>query len=819
MIDFVDPVVYAANDVPVTSGGVRPDDFNTNVINAIKALYDLMVGAAEFVDAADATGPLFIPGAGLDFTIRLPDNAGARKVIIQDSDSATVATIDSNGLLSLDVIGELGADAGVTVDGLLIKNGEANLSILNGGIVETIDASASSDGATITFSVQKEGGGNLTLLFSDGFTTFTAAPATIALTAGSATSPQQNYVYILQSTKALTVSTSAFPSAEHAPLATVIVQTAALVQTNGALKFHAWTDHLSDADNQGQLSHFTEWIREQHATWKSGVSQTLTITGGSPDTIDFATTSGTIFQLHPHTMPAKNTGTGSVVHVVNDNASPYTTITDLADLLTDNTGASMSGKYFNLVIWASISEAAADSQLFVNLPGGSYNKQTDAEQDVLGYTVFDLPADFKGAAFLISRLLLKHSAGGGGTWTSVEEADLRGKFPSSIAGTTTQAIATTFADNAFKIFDEGDATRILDFQLSGITTGNTRTITMPDEDVTLIDDATSDPLIDADSAADGTEGSLARKDHVHPKHHAKYTDAEAVLAVEAESTLEFDAATTISTAAGNLTLDPAGSLIIPANQHIQLGNGSFANVATDNSSFILSGGTDGAAGKASRIIWYGATHATEPGALHVLTSRADAQAYVKRLDISGVVATAVATWASITHEGFVASADIVAQTGIRIGADSGDNEIDDATQGAASTQLFIGNASINVTSDARLKVDIEDTQRDALSLIRQMRVVDFAWDDPADQSPYGRNYRGRYTGMLAHETIKVAPWIVNDQGGGRDCPYCSTGLPGCNHLPWKVEYEHLAGLQIKGIQQLIGRIEELEAEVAALQAA
>lgn len=35
------------------------------------------------------------------------------------------------------------------------------------------------------------------------------------------------------------------------------------------------------------------------------------------------------------------------------------------------------------------------------------------------------------------------------------------------------------------------------------------------------DDATSDPLIDADTAADGTENSVAHKDHVHPKHHAQ----------------------------------------------------------------------------------------------------------------------------------------------------------------------------------------------------------------------------------------------------------------------------------------------------------
>ncbi len=49
----------------------------------------------------------------------------------------------------------------------------------------------------------------------------------------------------------------------------------------------------------------------------------------------------------------------------------------------------------------------------------------------------------------------------------------------------------------------------------------------------LISDAASDPLIDADAAADGTEDSAARKDHVHPKHHAKYTDAEATTQAKA----------------------------------------------------------------------------------------------------------------------------------------------------------------------------------------------------------------------------------------------------------------------------------------------
>ncbi len=65
------------------------------------------------------------------------------------------------------------------------------------------------------------------------------------------------------------------------------------------------------------------------------------------------------------------------------------------------------------------------------------------------------------------------------------------------------------------------------------------------------DDATSDPLVDADAASDGTENSAARKDHVHIKHHVKYTGVEAITDVENAVTLAHNGDVTI---AGNKTL-------------------------------------------------------------------------------------------------------------------------------------------------------------------------------------------------------------------------------------------------------------------------
>ncbi len=145
------------------------------------------------------------------------------------------------------------------------------------------------------------------------------------------------------------------------------------------------------------------------------------------------------------------------------------------------------------------------------------------------------------------------------------------------------------------------------------------------------------------------------------------------------------------------------------------------------------------------------------------------------------------------------------------------NQIHTATQGAATTQLFIGNASINVTSDVRLKTGISPTQRNALELFRELRVVDYTWNDPADQAEVNRNSRGRWTGMLAQEMVDIVPWIIN--APDRTCPACRAGRP-CDKHPtnWFVEYEHLVPLCVKGFQEVDTELERLRQRVRVLEA-
>lgn len=364
----------------------------------------------------------------------------------------------------------------------------------NGSFLESINVMVTSDGATITLSLEKEGGGDLTAVFSDGYYVYdTTPPDTVTLTAGSDTSPQLNYVYLLQSNKTLTASTSNWPTTEHAPIASVLCQSAASVQTDNAYKVHVWLDHVVDKINDmGHISHLNFWIRQRQATWLNGVSQTYTITpvGGSPDNVIFTTASGTVMQLHNHDFPAFG-GTPDI-YVVNDPVTPYNKINDLNVLLTDSTGASMTNRYFSLVIWGSVSEDTGDCKIFCNLPSGSYNNQISVNQNLDQFTNFTIPEEFRGTGFLISEWKLRHQSAGGGTWTSINEINLLGLFPSVFAGGSGVG-GSIFVDNAFRIVDDIDNSREIAFQADQITGPNTRTITMADQDVDLTPGVTYEP--------------------------------------------------------------------------------------------------------------------------------------------------------------------------------------------------------------------------------------------------------------------------------------------------------------------------------------
>lgn len=418
------------------------------------------------------------------------ESKGGRLVLLPNADLEAAAAIAQErrrygaSIQELDAI--MTAAASVALAG-------ANVNLLNGSIVETIDIEVIESGGQVLLTLQRQGGGTLTVQLSGKFLIY--APGSVVLTAGTDDVPVLNYVWIEDQGGVATLvsSTSGWPSIEHAPIATVVVQSVAGVAADGAYKVHAWTDHVSSTNGQGHLSHINYWIRTQNASWESGVDPSLTIvSASSPDDVFFAVASGSVLQLHPHAFPARNMQTGDEVFVINDSVAPYSTTTNLNTLLTDSTGASMSGRYFSLVVWGVVSEDSPDCKLMVNLPGGSYGTLAELEDDAARYANYAIPSEYRGTGFLIAELKLRHQVIGGGTWTEIELVDLRGLFPSRTVGGQT-AQASEFSDDLFRLFDNADATKKLAFEVSGITTGTTRTITVPDADITVDDTSQSRP--------------------------------------------------------------------------------------------------------------------------------------------------------------------------------------------------------------------------------------------------------------------------------------------------------------------------------------
>lgn len=486
-----------------TKGDLIAHDGSDNLREAIGSNGHILTA-----DSAQASGMKWAAAAGGgDMSTATYDAATIAEQLVGLTAGQTLTnkSIDADGNTLANVgLAELDADTAAMMD------------LFVGTFLDSPAITVASDGSTITCTVEKSGTGDIRVVFSTGVEVWDCTPAdTVVLTAGTDISPTLNYVYFLKSNSTLTRSTSGWPAAEHAPVATVLCQSAASLQTDGSFKVHAWRDHT--ISTQGHLGHLNHWMRLQHASWQSGVVVTSPSIGAN--VFNIVTSSGIVHQLHEHTMPALTTvGPTDPLWVVNDNSTAYKRVNNLTAEVTDSIGGSLAGKKYNIVVWAAISEVAADCKIFINLPNGSYNTAAKAIADDAKTANYNIPMAFKGTGFLLARLSISNSGGSGGTFTLDQNEDLRGQLPSTFAGGTAAA-QTEFVDTNFRILDDGDVTKEIALQASGISSGNTRTITMADNDVLLAGAAPAE-LAAVQAAAVGTSTSIARADHAHQIQHA-----------------------------------------------------------------------------------------------------------------------------------------------------------------------------------------------------------------------------------------------------------------------------------------------------------
>lgn len=377
----------------------------------------LVIGVLDPIDTSGLSeGPVYlsttIPGALTSTRPEYPDY-DILLGVVDNSDVNGVLTVDSSYNINNTLFGAW-----------------------DGSFRENIDFLVTSDGATITGTLERTGGGDLTMKLAEGFVTLDCTPAqTITLTPGTDTNPQKNFIYVDGATKVLTVSTSGFPENEHVKVADVYVQSASKVQSQGPLTNRNWNDHVKKVGDNGHLLHITERLRQNHAEWFSGAQGTCTIDSPTASNVYLSVTAGKVYQLHKQDFPAMDMQAGGDVHIVNHPTTPYIDVTNLNGQTLDSLGASLANSSFTLVHWGVANKSGEHCPNMINLPSGSYSRLSpqDAVDDANGYTDYNIPDAFKGKGFLIAAYTFQ-LASNGTDWTLFETQDLRGKFPNTTAG-------------------------------------------------------------------------------------------------------------------------------------------------------------------------------------------------------------------------------------------------------------------------------------------------------------------------------------------------------------------------------------------------
>jgi hypothetical protein len=378
------------------------------------------------------------------------------------------------------VVGVQHATAGAVYVRASERGNQQSISeFYDGAAINEYTTSVASDGVNISVTVTADVGDDVYLIVDGELVTF-AGPQSVNLTAGTDSVPVLNYVYILGSTNTLTANTTGWPATTHQPVGTFFCQSAATTATDGkVLKHHSWRDHLGAVGANGHLSDLNLWIRNQHATWLSGAAPTIT----DGTTSYFAVTSGTALQLHVNTIGAIDMALGDHVHVVNDPVTPYKQITDLTNITTDSTGTSLNNKYFKLVFFGIVN-SDGNTQVLVNLPSGSYNSAAGAHADALAYADFSLADEFRGTGILLASCVMRLT--GGTTFTSSGIVDLRGSLIATVSGGAGSGLVSSFSDGNFDVYNATDPTKVMALDVSGVTTGTTRTLSVPDISGTIL---------------------------------------------------------------------------------------------------------------------------------------------------------------------------------------------------------------------------------------------------------------------------------------------------------------------------------------------
>ena len=280
----------------------------------------------------------------------------------------------------------------------LTRLGHSMLRIEDNAIIENtnLTITASSGTAYATLLNEDYPGSYINYIVNNSWYRIPDAQS-VALTAGTWTSPQKNYIY-LDEDETLKASTS-YPTGEFAWAGIINVHNV----TGDYVSYTAAQDKVPSGYELIKRSYETDWYAG--VIYQSGID--ITHTGE-----DLATTAGKLrFGSTEVDFKARDTTAGAKFVWVNDPDGAYSVHNSLDTINKYETGETIgNNKYFNVIIWGSVEDEHNDFY-YINVqdkPTSEYSTLSTAEADIRKKTDYDIPSPFERTGFLISRVVLKH---------------------------------------------------------------------------------------------------------------------------------------------------------------------------------------------------------------------------------------------------------------------------------------------------------------------------------------------------------------------------------------------------------------------------
>lgn len=393
-----------------------------------------------------------------------------------------------NGILGVDVSPFNGNDTEIAINGVLNgiitrKQAIRDTIISNVLYFETYNEDYPTSDLPFMFNKKH-------YLLNTTSNTGTNGYARVQLTYGTSSNALPNYIYIDNSTSTPTLMSSTV----GIPISGIPHTVCGVFdQATHAAKSFAWIQRFNNAPEsspaRGWFYVSGNRTRKEGSIYDTGIDPTVTIvTMPTIDSLYVSTTSGTADQFNPQTFAEQDGHT----YIWFNHPNGDTVITDLSeiDIASDGTTFRNNNDRYNLTVFGIVSSGDYIDKLGVTTSTNKYTDDNSAIDDVNGYAVTNVPKKYGQTAMRLFRIPLKYITANGGTISNLlgpgGYIDERG-YPLGTVGSGGGAggALTNFSDAVFYKYNSADPTKRVNYDVSNVTTGTIRTLTIPDQSDTI----------------------------------------------------------------------------------------------------------------------------------------------------------------------------------------------------------------------------------------------------------------------------------------------------------------------------------------------